>query len=51
MIDSRKKSLYIIRRKYLHEEKVLKVFEFNKVKEQLLEHVSSSLRKRKGRKT
>ena len=43
MIDSRKKSLYIKGGNISMKQKALKIFEFDKVREQLLEHVSSSL--------
>ena len=43
MIDSRKKSLYLKGGNISMKQKVLKILEFDKVKEQLLEHVSSSL--------
>ena len=40
MIDSRKKSLYLKGGNISMQRKVFKVLEFDKVKEQLLEHVS-----------
>ena len=43
MIDSKKKSLYIKGGNISMKQKVLKILEFDKVREQLLEHVSSSL--------
>src|SRR3954468_11617562 len=43
MIDSRKKSLYIKGGNISMKQKLLKILEFDKVREQLLEHVSSSL--------